>query len=239
MRDREEIKPTAVELMELHVEALFTHDRNKRLLTINEPWSGEDPAARFFLGRTIEGTALCRFRYDVPEKVIEQLEELCADEPIVSDFRTKPKHFEAYMSLLQGERFTMGPCYLVPAQAAPAMQMISITRDNMKEFLHGDFEWLTSEIDSAQPCIGLVREGRAVSICRSVRITSRAHEAGLETLEGYRGRGYAASVVAGWATEVRRTGRLPLYSTSWDNFASQSVARKSALSLYGVNFTII
>lgn len=238
MRDREEIKPTAQELMEFHVEAMFTQDHNTRLRTINEPWPGEAPAPRFFLGRTIDGTTLCRFRYDVPEMLIKQLEELCADEPIVRDFQTKPKHFEAYMHLLQGERFTMGPCFFVPDEASPTMQVVSITRENMTEFLRGGFEWLASEIDFAQPCIALARENQAVSICRSVRITSRAHEAGLETLDVFRGRGYAAAVVAGWAAEVRKAGGYPLYSTSWENIASQRVARKSALSFYGVNFTV-
>ncbi|MCQ6563314.1 kasugamycin N-acetyltransferase AAC(2')-IIb [Paenibacillus mendelii] len=235
---RDEIKPTDHDLMELHVEALFTHDQNKRLRIINEPWPGEAPAPRFFLGRTIEGTTLCRFRHDVPEMLIEEVERLCADEPVVRDFQTKPKHVESYMDLLQGERFTMGPCFLIPAEAATALQTVSITKENMTEYLRGGFEWLTSEINYVQPCTALICEGRAVSICRSVRITPKAHEAGLETLEEFRGRGYAAAVIAGWAAAVRQTGVVPLYSTSWDNRASQRVAGKSALFWYGVNFTI-
>lgn len=225
--------------MEMHVEAMFTHDQNMRLRAINEPWPGEPPVPRFFLGRTIEGSALCRFRYDVPETLARQLEELCADEPVVRDFQTKPKHFEAYMNLLQSERFTMGPCYLIPDTTVPTMEVVSVTRENVTELARGGFEWLTSDIDYAQPCIALVREGKAVSICRSVRITSRAHEAGLETLEEFRGKGYAAAVVAGWASAVRNMKAAPLYSTLSDNLSSQRVARKSGLSFYGVNFTIV
>lgn len=238
MIDRKEIKLTAHELMRFHVEALFTHDPNMLLRTINEPGPGEKPAPRFFLGRTIEGTTLCRFRDDVPKMLVEQLEGLCADEPIIKDFQTKPKHFEAYMNLLHGEHFEMEPCFLVPRETSPSMQVISITKENMGGILHGGFEWLAAEIEYVQPCIALVRESQVVSICRSVRITSRAHEAGLETLDVFRGRGYAAAVVAGWAIAVRKTGSIPLYSTSWENIASQSVARKSALSFYGVNFTV-
>ncbi|WP_282942615.1 kasugamycin N-acetyltransferase AAC(2')-IIb [Paenibacillus sp. RC67] len=238
MSDREEILPAAQTLMEYHAEALFTHDQNMRLRTINEPWPGETMAPRFFLGRSIEGISICRFRYDVPETLIKRLEDLCGDEPNLRDYPTKPKHFEAYMKLLQTERFTMGPCFLIP-DIGPSMQIVSITRANMKGILQGGFECLISEIDYAQPCIALLHENRAVSICRSVRITSRAHEAGLETLDEYRGRGYAAAVVAGWAKAVRIAGGIPLYSTSWENLASQSVARKSALAFYGVNFTVI
>ncbi|RJG23100.1 GNAT family N-acetyltransferase [Paenibacillus thiaminolyticus] len=210
-----------------------------RLLTINEPWPGQPPAPRFFLGRTIEGgSALCRIRHDVPEKLVAQLKELCADEPIIRDCRTKPRHFETYMSLFHGERFTMGPCYLIP-DIVPTGEIVRITRANSTELLHGGFEWLTSEVDYAQPCIALVRDNRAVSICRSVRIASGAHEAGLETLDNYRGRGYAVAVVAGWAQAVREMDALPLYSTWGENQSSQRMARKLALSFYGVSFTII
>ncbi|WP_308639664.1 kasugamycin N-acetyltransferase AAC(2')-IIb [Paenibacillus silvisoli] len=239
MTDREEVKPTANERMELHVEALFTHDQNGRLLAINEPWPGAAAAPRFFLGRSIEGTTLCRFRYDVPETLVAQIESLCADEPINGDIRTKPNDFNAYMDLLQGERFTMGPCYIIPSDAKPNMQVVSITRENIAAYRLDGFEWLTEEIEFVQPCIALVRESRVVSICRSVRITPRAHEAGLETLHAFRGRGYAAAVVAGWAMAVRKRGRIPLYSTSRENLASQKVASKLNLVFYGANFIVI
>ena len=74
-----------------------------------------------------------------------------------------------------------------------------------------------------------------MSFCCSVRISPQADEAGVETLEDYRGRGYATNVVAGWAIAVRELGRIPLYSTSWDNVVSQSVAKKLGLILYGVD----
>ncbi|MCR8630276.1 hypothetical protein [Paenibacillus radicis (ex Xue et al. 2023)] len=57
-------------------------------------------------------------------------------------------------------------------------------------------------------------------------------------MDMFRGKGYAAAVVAGWAMAVRKLECVPLYSTLWGNLTSQSVARKSALSLYGVNFTV-
>jgi predicted GNAT family acetyltransferase len=71
-----------------------------------------------------------------------------------------------------------------------------------------------------------------------VRITHEAHEAGVETLPDFRGRGYATDVVAGWARLVRSLGAVPLYSTSWENAASQAVARKLRLVQYGADFHI-
>jgi RimJ/RimL family protein N-acetyltransferase len=62
-----------------------------------------------------------------------------------------------------------------------------------------------------------------------------AAEAGVETLEAFRGRGLATAAVACWARAVQRSGRLALYSTSWDNAPSQAVARRLSARLYGEN----
>jgi len=71
-----------------------------------------------------------------------------------------------------------------------------------------------------------------------VRITPEAHEAGVESLPEFRGRGYATDVVAAWALLVKSLGALPLYSTSWENTASQAVATKLQLVQYGGDFHI-
>ncbi|HZS91689.1 MAG TPA: GNAT family N-acetyltransferase, partial [Chloroflexota bacterium] len=46
------------------------------------------------------------------------------------------------------------------------------------------------------------------------------------------------AVVAGWARAIRASGRIPLYSTSWDNHASQAVARKLGLVQYGTDLSL-
>ncbi|MEF3305006.1 GNAT family N-acetyltransferase [Paenibacillus sp. GYB003] len=238
MNDRTKLEKSADEWMKLHIDALFTQDERSRLRNINEPWPGSGPAPRFYLGRTIAGTTCCRFRVDVPDPIVERLEALCAEEPDLNDLEAKPKSADAYMALLQSRNFEMGPCYVIPPMAATSSDAVRITRENMDGLLRDGFEWLRAEIDYAQPCIAIVRDNRAVSICRSVRITPRAHEAGLETLDEYRGKGYAGEAVAGWASAVREAGSLPMYSTSWENRSSRRVAEKLALGLYGVEFSI-
>jgi predicted GNAT family acetyltransferase len=71
-----------------------------------------------------------------------------------------------------------------------------------------------------------------------VRVTPTAHEAGVETPKQFRGRGYGGQVVAAWASAVRSLGCIPLYSTSWQNVASQAVAHKLGLVQYGTDLHI-
>jgi hypothetical protein len=229
-------------LMNLQVEAGYTHDGDSRLLTVNEPWDGTVPAPRFFLGRAVDGAVIRRYRSDLVSDLVEALEALAASEIPAAGFREKPKHFDEYLEILGGKKFTMGPCFLIPPGAGPpgenSLPAIPITPNNIENYSREGFEWLIDEIAVVQPCIACIHQGRIVSQCRSVRISPIAREAGLETLEAFRGRGLASLVTAGWARAVRKTGALPLYSTSWENTASQNVARKMALYYYGNSFTV-
>ena len=89
------------------------------------------------------------------------------------------------------------------------------------------------DVRHSPPLLAYLVDGRAVSVCGSVRITPEAHEAGVETAAEYRGQGCAPQVVAEWAQAVRALGIEPLYSTSWANAASRAVARKLALVQFG------
>jgi hypothetical protein len=224
-----------LELMEIQVETLFSHDGNGRLRYVNEP--GGAAAPRFFLGRTKAGN-IWRFRHDLPEDVIRRLEAACASEPTPTDLREAPLSLKSLESILQSHREVqrqwMGPAYYFPDGIHYPTNIVRITQGNAA-LLRPGFTDVIPRLGFSQPCLAVVENGRAVSLCCSVRISSRADEVGVETLRGYRGRGYAASVVAGWAMAVRARGRIPLYSTSWDNVASQRVATKLGLILYGVD----
>lgn len=226
----------------MHAEALFTHDDDLRLLYVNEPTGAVQPAPRFYLGRTAEG-AVWRFRADQPTEVVERLETLCRNEPIVHDPREKPMHYDEYITILETQdpinRVWMGPAYCFPDDCLPrSANLVRITRENAWLLRSKLAEWLP-DVPHCRPFVAIVQEDAAVSLCCSVRITARAHEAGVETLTAFRGRGYASEVVAGWACEVRKIGCLPLYSTSWDNMASQRVAAKLGMAAYGADFHIL
>lgn len=230
---------TDLELMSIHVRALFTHDDESRIAFVNEPDSATIPAPRLFLGRTRAGNDW-RFRADLSEELCERLNAQCADEPSVN-VELPPRHLEAFVRLLetnaQVREISSGPAYRFTAYPTPSNPLLVVTENNA-EVLQGGFEKLVEELPTWQPFVALIVQNRAVSVCRSVRITPEAHEAGVETLPEFRGKGYAIEVTAEWARMVMATGVIPLYSTSWGNTASQAVARKLGLKCYGTDFQI-
>lgn len=231
--------PHELELMEIHARALFTHDERARLIRVNEPWGGGH-APRLFVGLTREGN-LWRFRADLPTELIEELEALCAAEPACVEFDGVPRNTEAYVRLLESYApvcgTEAGPAYHFEEYFEPSRPPLSVTEASA-ELLRGGFEELVEELPVCRPFVAVLEEGRAVSVCRSVRITREAHEAGVETLPDFRGKGYATDATAGWAQLVRSEGAMPLYSTSWENKASQAVAKKLRLKFYGIDFHI-
>lgn len=228
-------------LINIQVRALFTSNADSRLLFVNEPGGTVIPAPRLFLGRTKAGN-IWRFRTDLSENLCQELNALCADEPPLDlEFNEPPRHLETYIRLLESDapvqEVSSGPAYWFAEYETPSKSILAVTEKNA-EILQGGFEELISELPLWQPFVALIEDNRAVSVCRSVRITSEAHEAGVETLPHYRGKGFAKDVTAEWARLVRDTGAIPLYSTSWENVASQAVARKLRLKCYGTDFNV-
>jgi RimJ/RimL family protein N-acetyltransferase len=164
------------------------------------------------------------------------------DEPVGTAFHSTPRHVAAYVRLLDTHApvhtLGMGPAYHFTAYPEPSRPLRALTATHA-EWLRGGFEALVAELPAWQPFLALVEEGRAVSVCRSVRITPAAHEAGVETLPDLRGKGYAQDMVAGWARVVQSLGAIPLDRTSWENIASQAVAKKLHLVPYGADFHVI
>ena len=68
------------DLMQIHVSALYRHDDRDCLLAVNEPGDprpDDPPPPRLYLGRTRDGH-LWRFRHDLPESLVAELEPLLA-----------------------------------------------------------------------------------------------------------------------------------------------------------------
>ncbi|MEZ4615428.1 MAG: GNAT family N-acetyltransferase [Caldilineaceae bacterium] len=231
---------SAPALMTLHGETLFRHDENGRLSAINEPGFPDPP--RFWMGRTLQGNQW-RLHHALPAETVAAVTALCQAEPVTQDLRQPPQNTAAIKAAL-GHHAPIhsdyrGPAYWVPEDAGTSQQATMITTANA-ELLRRHFADLLEPdaYHTIGPVAAVVVDGHAVSVCFCSRIPGRATEAGVNTHPDYRGRGYATAAVAGWAAALYQQNCLPLYSTSWDNLASQAVARKLGMVGYGEDWSL-
>jgi hypothetical protein len=226
------------DLMRIHVEALFTRDGPGDLVRANEPNGGTAP--RFFLGRTAYGD-MWWFRHDVAPDVRAELEAEIREDNDRGSVVESPIDPAPYQTILARsapvERTWVGPAFQFPESLSRNANATRVTDANAEVLTLHLAPWLP-DVRLSQPLFVVTCDEHAVSVCGSVRQTHEAYEAGVETAATYRRRGFAVPAVAAWACAVRELGRVPLYSTSWQNTASQAVARKLALIQFGSDLHI-
>lgn len=227
---------SALELAELHLDALYRRDGmglivSSRDSAVAPPW--------FHLVRTSGGNRWLVGSHLEPRQRERLASVLSAFPPITdcADARSYPPDLDAIRAALPRDpsltREYRGPAFLFPESVASA-DAADLLTGALAVAEEGPFAWLESADDTAHP-IAVVRAetGEVAAVCYSARSTSAAAEAGVETAEKHRHRGYASRAVVAWAGAVARSGRIPLYSTSWQNFASQALARRLGLICYG------
>lgn len=223
--------------MRLHVRALFTLNSDGRLLAVNDAGGGLAP--RFFLGRTPEGK-LWWTRYDVPDALADELRTICeavsTDEHLAADPMSARRFVTALARQAPVKRVWSGPAFLCPTglTGEGGTRVTTANAGVLGPYLE---DWRV-DVDAGVPMAVSLHDGRAVSVCCSVRIIDRAHEAGVETHPHFRGRGHARRAVAEWAAAVRELKGVPLYSTSWENGPSQALARRLGLVHFGADLHI-
>ncbi len=217
-----------LELMELHVNVLFKHDTENRITVVNEP--PYNVAPRFFVGGTHLGSVV-RYSKTLDASLVKKLEQVIDTNPV-----TNLGEFINVLSIdRQLNNLWIGPAYVFPdVMYGSHTQVIQVTHEN-KELLKPYFPYTFEDFEYKEPCFVKMEDNIPVSICCSARRSQKADEASVFTHEDYRGKGYGIDVTNAWAAEVQKRGRIALYSTSWDNFASQSVARKLNLHQYGID----
>lgn len=224
--------------MRLHVGALFTQDQEGRLVAVNEP--GGKPAPRFFLGRTSQGNVWW-LRHDLDEPLADELEAVCHAEPVSRDLGRDPALVERLSAILTVaapvERVWVGPAFVCPRESSRNRLAVRVDRTNADLLSPYLEDWRVDAEEGVAMAVSL-QDGRAVSVCCSVRLSDRAHEAGVETHPDFRGRGHGARAVAEWASAVLELKRVPLYSTSWENEASRRLAARLGLVRFGADLHI-
>ena len=216
----------------LHLRTLFLLDGAGHIRGTREPDPEPGPLFALIRGRTSCAWAV---RADVPQEIAEELAGLAGEEPSVADFGDAPVHAERYRSLAGGEVYS-GPAYAFPKTIEQPAATVFV---NEVQLLERNFRgWTAAEIPGRSPVVAVVEDGGAVSVCFCARRSDAAAEAGLETAAAFRGRGLGPQAAAAWALAVRASGRIPLYSTSWSNAGSLSVARKLGLVAYANGWSL-
>jgi RimJ/RimL family protein N-acetyltransferase len=228
------------ELMRIRADTDFTYDARGRMVCSNEPCAAaRQPAPRLFLGRTLAGHVL-RVGATVPDDVARRLAAIAERLPPPTDLRIPPAVLAALREELARQAPITaeggGPVFRFPATSPRQSEVVRLTVAN-RELVRGSYRWLYDEFVDWQPCLAVVRDGAAVSVCYSARRGPLAAEAGVDTLAAFRGRGLASAVVAAWGAAIHESDRVPLYSTGWDNLASQGVAQRLGLILLGTDAT--
>lgn len=225
-------------LIESQLAVLLERDAQGRLVATRDPVAR--PAPRLFLGRSAEGNVWAT-RRDVDRETADALSRLCAAEPLlgIPSRECVPACRERALRLLGPmEAEYRGPCYVLPAEPARDGRAREIAPHEAAIWATA-FPWLAAEYPAVRPVVIAFEQREPAAICCAPRgVTRQAAEAGVETLPPFRGRGLATAAVACWAAAVRRMGRIALYSTSWENAASQAVAGHLAGRLYGENWHV-
>lgn len=170
----------------------------------------------------------------VEDGLAQELQGLASREPPSDQWLEAPVHADRYLFLLAGHHLRWGPAFAFPTDLAED-DGVTVVHDvaQLDEAFDG---WTSEELVGRSPVLGVVQEGRVVSICFCARRSEVAAEAGLETAPGHRGRGFGPRVTAAWARAIRDSGRTPIYSTWWKNDASMAVARKLGLQTFAVDW---
>lgn len=232
--------PTNLQLMVIRADTDFTYDARGRMRLTNEPREADRrPAPRLFLGSTNAGHVV-RFGEAVPDAIANQITDALSTLPSNGGLRVAPATLAQVQEMLGRHApitaVDSGPAYRFPETVGVSADAVQITTATC-EAVRSTYPWLYDEYTDWWPCFAAVRDDAAVSVCFSSRISDAAAAAGVETLPAFRGRGLASVVTAAWGVAVRASGRIPLYSTSWDNLASQGVARRLHLVQFGADIT--
>ena len=224
-------------LMVLRANALFTYDERGRMTWTNEP--DRRPAPRVFLGCTATG-CVARFGASLADAPARRLTDVIARWPLAGEATISEGLRAAIHESLAAEapvaHESGGPVYRFPVSIALPGDAIEITPETIA-LVRETFPWLYDDLAVWRPCFAVVVDGAARSVCFTSRIGVAAMEAGVFTLPDYRGLHLAVTTTAAWGASIQERNFVPLYSTDWTNHASQAVARRAGLIMFGADAT--
>jgi hypothetical protein len=217
----------------IQLQTLFILNDEGRIISTREPGT-DNPCPLFSLIRGWEN-CVWAVRADVSQELADTFASLAQQEFPVMNMEVAPINADRYLALVEGQ-ITSGPAFTFPDIIANSTDVVPV--DDLRLLERHFRGWSEAEITERAPLLAILEDGHAVSICFCARLSDTTAEAGLETAEAFRGRGFGPKVTTAWATATRSSGRTPLYSTSWDNVASLAVARKLGLTMYASDWSL-
>ena len=221
-----------MDLLRLELATLWTLDSSGNLADI--PTTPAMPVPMIALAGNPSGL-IWAYGPTVPKKVQSRCNELLEATSLPGEVGWQP----ATRELLLGVLATVspigppvcGPSYLIPPELDRTPPADVLTggehdRDTLSGLMPDD-----ARLALRPPWAVAVRSGRAVAICETARDTPRSVEAGVRTESEFRRQGLGTAVTLAWSVLVK--DRVAFYSTSWDNAASQGVARALGLTPMG------
>jgi len=225
-----------LDLLQARMATLYRTDAHGRIVATNE-WDAR-PAPRMHLMSTPWGPIL-GVRDDASDALAARLLDAVHNAQVETWALGSPRAEDACLAALTAEApvsaIWRGPAFSLLGEPAARGEAEAIDASNV-ELLRPCFPDWIADVPHRRPFLAVVRGGRAVSLCASVRISAQVHCAGVETHADWRGRGFARAAVAAWAAAVRAAGAVPFYSTSGDNKASQAVAKAVGFETVAVDF---
>jgi hypothetical protein len=203
-----------------------------RIVSTREP--NPSPGPQFMLIRDQSACAWA-VHANVSAPSAAELDRLAREEPPTGDAQREPVHATLYRTLVDGQ-VDFGPAFTFPSVRPTPVEILPIS--TLAQFEHHFRGWTADELPERAPILALEQEGQAASVCFSARRSAAAAEAGVETAQRFRGRGLAGLVTAAWARAIHGSGRLAIYSTSWSNAPSLSVARKLGLTMCASDWSL-
>lgn len=228
--------PDRYDLLVLHHETLDALNDAGDMVTSNEPFvPGRRRSPRFRASWNEEGICIS-FRDDIAPRTRAEAGRWKANLPQTSITGAPPLEALAEVFNVSEESIGLGVAYSTAQAVRTTGEAVEITQANASLLAAGFLE--EGEIDFIAPSFALVQDAQAVSTAITVRRTPRSIEVGVDTLEAYRGRGYAVATTSTWVNAALIEGLVPFYSTSLDNTASQRVAEKVGLDLFAMDLRI-
>src|SRR5215472_23845 len=222
-----------------------------RILRVNAP--DNPPGPRFIIFGCAEGN-LHHIRFDVSERIAEEISTLAQNEPPLGRPDSVPIRMADYVALLEREgpvvRQEIELDYDLPNKLAYAHNA-RIVRSGT-----GEGDALYASLASNGVPEGLREIGfkddkefwepwciafdgsEMASVAFAARLGEKGAAAGVATVKAFRGRGHAAAATASWTWHPGLQGMTLGYSHNRDNHSSQRVAERLGLTFFGVHAAI-